>query len=235
MESGDGQPRSNRATTARRASVTRTPVKRGESRLNSGYPGQVLGRSKFTVQISTHSVRKFCVHRCAAKRTAKRLSPVRYRPRSCEPSIMSSKSNVISELRAGIQPGSLVGIHSAIVGGHTRSFMAATLHIESGQPGPRLGRSVSIDQAAQLLQRLPSHYLQPDSRWPPGDHPHYRRLAARAARVAQRARRAPLRCSPPQCRRRSRFGRSRATKHRFSCGGKPWPLSHVISRRALFV
>jgi excisionase family DNA binding protein len=30
--------------------------------------------------------------------------------------------------------------------------MAATLHIESGQTGPRLGRSVSIDQAAQLLQ-----------------------------------------------------------------------------------
>ena len=29
--------------------------------------------------------------------------------------------------------------------------MAATLHIESGQSGPRLGRSVSIDQAAQLL------------------------------------------------------------------------------------
>jgi excisionase family DNA binding protein len=35
--------------------------------------------------------------------------------------------------------------------------MGATLHIEtghteSGQTGPRLGRSVSIDQAAQLLQ-----------------------------------------------------------------------------------
>ena len=30
--------------------------------------------------------------------------------------------------------------------------MAATLHIESGQIEPRLGRSVSIDQAAQLLQ-----------------------------------------------------------------------------------
>ena len=29
--------------------------------------------------------------------------------------------------------------------------MAATLHIESSQPEPRLGRSVSIDQAAQLL------------------------------------------------------------------------------------
>lgn len=29
--------------------------------------------------------------------------------------------------------------------------MAATLHMESGQTGPRLGRSVSIDQAAQLL------------------------------------------------------------------------------------
>jgi excisionase family DNA binding protein len=30
--------------------------------------------------------------------------------------------------------------------------MAATLHIESGQTVPRLGRSVSIDQAAQLLR-----------------------------------------------------------------------------------
>jgi excisionase family DNA binding protein len=30
--------------------------------------------------------------------------------------------------------------------------MAATLHIESPQTGHRLGRSVSIDQAAQLLQ-----------------------------------------------------------------------------------
>ena len=30
--------------------------------------------------------------------------------------------------------------------------MAATLQIESGPIGPRLGRSVSIDQAAQLLQ-----------------------------------------------------------------------------------
>jgi excisionase family DNA binding protein len=30
--------------------------------------------------------------------------------------------------------------------------MAATLSMESGQNGPRLGRSVSIDQAAQLLQ-----------------------------------------------------------------------------------
>jgi excisionase family DNA binding protein len=30
--------------------------------------------------------------------------------------------------------------------------MAATLPLESGQSGPRLGRSVSIDQAAQLLQ-----------------------------------------------------------------------------------
>jgi len=30
--------------------------------------------------------------------------------------------------------------------------MAATLHIESAQSGPRLGRSVSIDQAAQLLR-----------------------------------------------------------------------------------
>lgn len=29
--------------------------------------------------------------------------------------------------------------------------MAATLHIESGHIEPRLGRSVSIDQAAQLL------------------------------------------------------------------------------------
>ena len=29
--------------------------------------------------------------------------------------------------------------------------MAATLHIESGHTEPRLGRSVSIDQAAQLL------------------------------------------------------------------------------------
>jgi excisionase family DNA binding protein len=29
--------------------------------------------------------------------------------------------------------------------------MAATLPIESGQNGPRLGRSVSIDQAAELL------------------------------------------------------------------------------------
>jgi excisionase family DNA binding protein len=29
--------------------------------------------------------------------------------------------------------------------------MAATLHIESAQTAPRLGRSVSIDQAAQLL------------------------------------------------------------------------------------
>jgi excisionase family DNA binding protein len=29
--------------------------------------------------------------------------------------------------------------------------MAATLHIESGQNGHQLGRSVSIDQAAQLL------------------------------------------------------------------------------------
>jgi excisionase family DNA binding protein len=29
--------------------------------------------------------------------------------------------------------------------------MAATFHIESGHTGPRLGRSVSIDQAAQLL------------------------------------------------------------------------------------
>jgi excisionase family DNA binding protein len=30
--------------------------------------------------------------------------------------------------------------------------MSATLHIESGHNGPRLGRSVSIDQAALLLQ-----------------------------------------------------------------------------------
>lgn len=30
--------------------------------------------------------------------------------------------------------------------------MAASLSVESGQSGPRLGRSVSIDQAAQLLQ-----------------------------------------------------------------------------------
>ena len=30
--------------------------------------------------------------------------------------------------------------------------MAATLQIESGPIGPRLGRSVSIDQAAELLQ-----------------------------------------------------------------------------------
>lgn len=30
--------------------------------------------------------------------------------------------------------------------------MAATLQFESAQTGPRLGRSVSIDQAAQLLQ-----------------------------------------------------------------------------------
>ena len=30
--------------------------------------------------------------------------------------------------------------------------MAATFHLESEQNGPRLGRSVSIDQAAQLLQ-----------------------------------------------------------------------------------
>ena len=29
--------------------------------------------------------------------------------------------------------------------------MAATFHIESGQTSPRLGRSVSIDQAAELL------------------------------------------------------------------------------------
>lgn len=29
--------------------------------------------------------------------------------------------------------------------------MVATLHMESGQTGHRLGRSVSIDQAAQLL------------------------------------------------------------------------------------
>ena len=29
--------------------------------------------------------------------------------------------------------------------------MAATFHMESGQPAPRLGRSVSIDQAAELL------------------------------------------------------------------------------------
>jgi len=29
--------------------------------------------------------------------------------------------------------------------------MAATLQFEAGQAGPRLGRSVSIDQAAQLL------------------------------------------------------------------------------------
>ena len=29
--------------------------------------------------------------------------------------------------------------------------MAATFHMESGQNGPRLGRSVSIDQAAELL------------------------------------------------------------------------------------
>ena len=29
--------------------------------------------------------------------------------------------------------------------------MAATFHMESGHTGPRLGRSVSIDQAAQLL------------------------------------------------------------------------------------
>ena len=30
--------------------------------------------------------------------------------------------------------------------------MAATFPIESGQAGPRLGRSVSIDQAAELLR-----------------------------------------------------------------------------------
>jgi excisionase family DNA binding protein len=29
--------------------------------------------------------------------------------------------------------------------------MAASLHLEQGQNGPRLGRSVSIDQAAELL------------------------------------------------------------------------------------
>jgi excisionase family DNA binding protein len=29
--------------------------------------------------------------------------------------------------------------------------MAATFHMESGQTAPRLGRSVSIDQAAELL------------------------------------------------------------------------------------
>src|SRR4026208_68804 len=51
----------------------------------------------------------------AARSTAKRLSQVRYRPRSDDPSIVSSRSNAISKLKAGIQCASLVGTDPAIV------------------------------------------------------------------------------------------------------------------------
>ena len=66
----------------RTAIVTSTPAKRGEGRLIFWPPRPISWPLEITVQISTHSVRKFCVQRCAAIRTAKRLPPVRYRPRS---------------------------------------------------------------------------------------------------------------------------------------------------------
>src|SRR6188768_1208991 len=107
-ESGDGQPRTSKAMTARTEIVTRTPVKRGEGRVISSYPGQLLGRSKSPCRFQHIQFANFA---CSlhGRRTAKRLPPVRYRPRFADPSIVRSKSNAISKLKAGIQCASLVG------------------------------------------------------------------------------------------------------------------------------
>ena len=122
--------------------------------------------------------------------------------------------------------------------------MAATLHIESGHTGASAGTQRSIDQAAQLLHvsRRTIYNRIRDGRLVTirtigGSQRVLRRFAQRARRLASGA-------PHPNRSRRSRFGRSRATEHRFVCGGNAMTTvsRHLASRvaasdarRALFV
>ena len=98
--------------------------------------------------------------------------------------------------------------------------MAATFPMESGQTAPRLGRSVSIDQAAELLHvsRRTIYNRIRDGRL----------VTIRTLGGSQRVLLeslnelgARLSCSPPPFSRRSWFGRSPATRDRFSLRGNP--------------